>query len=69
MDVPEGEFGAMLGVAAAVPAAPPFPVPPHLAQVDEPTLHHMQHTLGDELVQRYLERRRVTELGKGPIHV
>ena len=54
MNVPEGEFGAMMGVAAAVPAAPPFPVPPHLAQVDEPTLRHMQRTLGEAVVSHYL---------------
>ncbi len=58
MNVPEGEFGVVRGVAAAVPAAPPFPVPPHLAQIDALTLHHMQSTLGEELVQRYLDMRR-----------
>ena len=45
--------------SGAVAAAPSFPIPPHLIHIDELTLYHMQCTLGDELVQRYLESRRV----------
>lgn len=67
--VMNGSEGVEMGVAAARSAIPPFPVPPHLTQIDEPTLRHMQCTLGNELVQRYLEIRRVIELGKGLIHV
>ena len=36
---------------------PPFPVPPHLDQADPATIVHMQRTLGNKAVQRYLEAK------------
>jgi len=64
MNVPEGEWGVTRGGVAGFAAAPPFPVPPHLAQVDEPTLHHMQRTLGEAVVRHYLALKVQTTISE-----